>query len=165
VRQVCASLRAAKSPLVLLSGRWASYTNNFVFTFAGIIPFQDLLEVSGHLLQPFPGATLVPVSGWSRVTFNGVPAFDPDTGEVYSSDRLLDEVKHNPLCSDLHIIFPPCWVRLAGCISGQHSSFSFAFLDLEGSTSCTMACTYLAMFRKAITFKKWRPRPPLMQCS
>jgi Zinc knuckle len=50
-------------------------------------------------------------------------------------------------------------------MSGQHSSFSFAFLDPEGDVSCAMARTYLVMFRKAITFKKWHPRPPLIQCT
>jgi hypothetical protein len=163
-RQVCADLKAAKSPLILLSGRWASYTNNFVFTFAGEVPFQDVLQVARQVTQPFPGARLVPATGWSRVTFNGVPTRDPESGSIYSSDRLLEEVKRNPLCSDLHFVLPPRWVRPAERINGPHSTFSFAFLDPEGDISLTMAHTHLAMFGKAITFKKWRPRPPLMQC-
>jgi hypothetical protein len=157
MRQVCAGLKVAKSPLVLLSGRWASFSNNFVFTFTGTIPFQDLLEISHHLTQPFPGSHLVPCSGWSRVTFNGVPAFDPETNEVYTSECLLEEVKRNLLCTNLHFVLHPRWVRPAERISSQHSSFLFAFLDPEGDVSHTMARTHLAMFRKAITFKKWHP--------
>ena len=135
-----------------------------MFTFAGTVPFGELLEASTHLTQPFPGATLVPCSGWSRVTFNGVPAFDPESGEVYSGDRLLEESKRNPLCANLHVVLPPRWVCLAERITGQHSSFSFAFLDPDGGITHLMARTHLAMFGKAITFKKWRPRPPIMQC-
>jgi hypothetical protein len=55
-------------------------------------------------------------------------------------------------------------MHLSVYISGQHSSFSFTFLDPDGDISCAMSQTHLAMFRKAITFRKWRPRPPLMQC-
>jgi hypothetical protein len=105
--QVCMGLKAAKLPLTLLSGHWASYSNNFVFTFAGMVPFKDLLDVSDHLTQPFPSSCLVPMSGWSQVTFNGVPAFNPKSNEVYSSDHLLNEIKCNPLCSNLHFILHP----------------------------------------------------------
>jgi hypothetical protein len=133
-------------------------------TFAGSVPFQDLLEASATLTQPFPGAILTPCSGWSRVTFNGVPALDPETGLIYSDACLLEEMRRNPLCANLHFVLLPRWVRPPDRISGMHSSFSFAFLDPDGSTTRTMARTHLAMFGKAITFKKWRPRPALMQC-
>jgi hypothetical protein len=98
------------------------------------------------------------------VIFNGVLARDPKSGTIYLSDCLLEEVKCNPLCSNLHFVLPLQWVCLAECVTRPHSTFSFAFLDLEGDVSCTMAHTHLAMFGKAITFKKWWAHPPLMQC-
>jgi hypothetical protein len=48
-RQVSAALAAAKVPLTLLSGRWATYTNNFVYTFAGTVPFPRIFQVA-HIL-------------------------------------------------------------------------------------------------------------------
>jgi hypothetical protein len=135
-----------------------------MFTFAGNVPYQDLLTVSDHLVQPFPRSRLVPISGWSWVTFNGILAFNPESEEVYTSDHLLEEVKCNPLCSDLHFLLPPRWMRPSAHISGRHSSFSFAFLDPDDNISHAMSQTHLAMFGKVITFRKWRPRPPLMQC-
>jgi hypothetical protein len=137
--QVQADLAVAKSLLILLSGWWASYTNNFVFTFIGAVPFQDLLSISDHLTQPFPASRLVLASGWSWVTFNGVLVWDPTTDEAYSSACLLDEVKRNLLCADLHFMLLPQWVHPAECIKGPYSSFSFTFLDLEGDISRTMA--------------------------
>ena len=122
------------------------------------------MEVAATLTQPFPGAILTPCSGWSRVTFNGVLALDPKSGTVYSDDCLLEEIKCNPICTNLHYVFHPRWVCPPNQITGMHSTFSFVFLDPEGSITQTMAHTHLAMFGKAITFKKWQPRPPLMQC-
>jgi hypothetical protein len=59
-------------PLTLLSGRWASSTTNFVLTFAGSVPFREVLSESQTRTQSFPGATS---SGLSKVTMAS-PASD-----------------------------------------------------------------------------------------
>jgi hypothetical protein len=163
-RQVCAALNTAKSPLVLLSGRWVTYTDNFVFTFAGSTPYSRILEASEIILQPFPEAALIPCSGWSRVTFNGVPTSDPEGRGPYSEAQLLEELARNPICADLMIVLPPRWVRAVELFTSPHSSISFAFHDPDGEITRMMAHAPLAMFGRAVTFKKWLARPPLRQC-
>ena len=163
-RQVLAALRSAKSNLPLLSGRWATHTHNYIYTFAGNIPFTRITQVGHILLQPFRGGVLAPCSGWSRVIFHGTPVSDPDCDAMYSEDQLLEEVKRNPICAKLHFILPPAWVRRPEQIVSGTSSISFAFVDRDGEITRTMKHTHLAMFGKPITFRKWVSRPPLSQC-
>jgi hypothetical protein len=164
MQQMWASLRVAKSPLILLSGRWSS-SANFMLTFIGTIPYVDILKESQILTQAFPRALLVPSTGLSKVTFNGVPTRDPDMTKFYTDQQLLSEVLHNPICTKLHFILQPCWLRPTQPSTGPLSSFSFTFLDPDGSITQAMARSHLAMFGKAITFKKWQVRPPILQCS
>jgi hypothetical protein len=64
-RRVVAALRVAKSDLPLLSGRWATHTHNYVYTFAGNILFTKITQVAHILLQPFPHGVLAPCAGWA----------------------------------------------------------------------------------------------------
>jgi hypothetical protein len=103
MQQMCMSLRATKSQLTLLSGQWSTFSN-FVLTFVGSIPFTDILKEAQALTQPFPGATLVPSAGLSKVTFNGVSTRDLDMNEFFTEQQLLSEVIYNPICTDLYFI-------------------------------------------------------------
>ena len=164
-RQICAGLRSSGSPLVLLSGRWASASQNFVLTFAGMVPFDTIQRDQAMLVQAFPSGQMIPSSGLSKVTFNGVPTIDPETGAIFTAEKLLSEVRRNPICSDLQIILQPRWIRPPELILGPHSSVSFAFLDPDGLLTQGLSRAHLAMFGKEITFKKWLARPPLVQCA
>jgi hypothetical protein len=161
-QQIRASLRAFKSPLILLSGHWST-VSNFTLTFAGSIPFSDILKEAEMLMQPFPGATLVLSVGLSKVTFNRVPTRDPDVNEFFTAQQLLSKVKQNPLCTDLQFMLQPCWMWPTQPEMGPFSSISFTFLDPDGSIMQAMSRSHLAMFGKAITFKKWLVRPPILQ--
>ena len=163
-RRVLAALRSAKSTLPLLSGRWATHTHNYVYTFAGDIPFARITQVSHILLQPFPGGILAPCSGWSRVIFHGTPVSDPDSDAMYTDEQLMEELVRNPICSRLQFILPPSWVRHRENITSDTSSISFAFVDRDGEITKTMKKAHLAMFGKPVTFAKWVSRPPLSQC-
>jgi hypothetical protein len=163
-RRVLATLRSAKSLLPLLSGRWATHTHNYVYTFAGDIPFARINQVAHILLQPFPGGILAPCSGWSRVIFHGTPVSDPDSDAMYTDDQLMEELVRNPICSRLQLILPPSWIRLREHITSDTSSISFAFVDRDGEITKTMKKAHLAMFGKPVTFAKWVSRPPLSQC-
>ena len=163
-RQVLAALRSAKSTLPLLSGRWATHTHNYVYTFAGDIPFARITQIAHILLQPFPGGILAPCSGWSRVIFHGTPVSDPDSDAMYTDEQLMEELVRNPICSRLQFILPPTWVRHRELITSDASSISFTFVDRDGEITKTMKKAHLAMFGKPITFAKWVSRPPLSQC-
>jgi hypothetical protein len=163
-RRVLAALRSAKSTLPLLSGRWATHTHNYVYTFAGDIPFARITQIAHILLQPFPGGILAPCSGWSRVIFHGTPVSDPDSDAMYTDEQLMEELVRNPICSRLQFILPPTWVRHRELITSDASSISFAFVDRDGEITKTMKKAHLAMFGKPVTFAKWVSRPPLSQC-
>ena len=109
-RRVFAALRDAKSPILLLSGRWATHSHNYVYMFAGDIPFARITQIAHILLQPFPGRLLAPCSGWLRVIFHGTPVSDPDSDAMYTKEQLMEELVRNPICSRLHFILPPSWV-------------------------------------------------------
>jgi hypothetical protein len=138
---------------------------NFVLTFAGLIPFVNIQSEAQTLAQPFPGSTLIPTVSLSKVTFNGILVIDLDTNKPYSDQQLISEILHNPICSDLHFLLQPHWLHPTPSLTGPFSSLSFAFLDPNGSTTQIMAQSHLAMFKKAITFKKWQDRPLIIQCS
>jgi hypothetical protein len=163
-RRVFAALRDAKSPIPLLSGRWATHSHNYVYTFAGDIPFARITQIAHILLQPFPGGLLAPCSGWSRVIFHGTPVSDPDSDAMYTKEQLMEELVRNPICSRLHFILPPSWVRHPDNIFSDTSSISFAFVDRDGEITKTMKKAHLAMFGKPVTFARWVSRPPLSQC-
>jgi hypothetical protein len=96
--------------------------------------------------------------------FNGVPVMDLDTNKPYLEQQLISEISHNPICSNLHFLLQPRWLCPTPSLTTHYSSFSFAFLDPDGSITQTMAQSHLAMFGKAVTLKKWQDRPPIIQC-
>jgi hypothetical protein len=108
---------------------------------------------------------LVPSSGLSKVTFNGVPTTDLATKEVFLEQQLLSKVKCNLICLDLHFILQLCWLCPAQSLTSPFSSISFAFLDPDGTITQVMVQSHLVMFGKAITLKKWQARLPILQCT
>jgi hypothetical protein len=68
VRATQDKLRAVRSPLNLLSGRWSapnSFCKNFVFVFAGKLAFADISKFDSILFDPFgPRCHGVPNSGF-----------------------------------------------------------------------------------------------------
>jgi hypothetical protein len=97
---------------------------------------------------------LIPTAGLSKVTFNSILVMDLDTNKPYLKQQPISKISHNPICSDLHFLLQLYWLHPTPSLTGPFSSFSFAFLDPNGSTTQAMAGFHLAMFRKAITFKK-----------
>ena len=162
--RVLAALCSAKSTLPLLSGRWATHTHNYVYTFTGDILFTRITQIAHILLQPFPGGILAPCSGWSWVIFHGTPVSDPDSDAMYTDEQLMEELVRNLICSRLQFILPLTWVCHCELITNDASSISFAFMDRDGEITKTMKKAHLAMFGKPVTFAKWVSCPPLSQC-
>jgi len=163
-RQVLAALHSAKSLLPHLSGRWATHFHNYVYMFAGNIPFACITQVAHILLQPFPGRILAPCSEWSRVIFHGTPVSDPDNDMIYTNEWLMEELVCNLICLRLQFILLPLWVHYPDNIVSDRLSISFAFVDRDGEITKTMKKAYLAMFGKPVTFAKWVSCPLLSQC-
>ncbi|KAH9962493.1 hypothetical protein BGW80DRAFT_1463515 [Lactifluus volemus] len=163
VRRVLRSISAAKLSLPLLSGRWSARTANFVYVFAGNLPFSKVTQFSRFLLDPFPSASLVPNHAWSRLIFNGVPCYDLD-GTFYEDADLIAEIRKLPSLKTAHLTLAPRWLKPRDRILGNYSSATFAFSDPDHLITDTLFKSPLAMFGKAITVRKFVNRPPLTQC-
>jgi hypothetical protein len=163
--RVVAALKAAKSELPLLLGQWAMHTHNYVYTFAGNIPFTKITQVAHILLQPFLNGVLAPCAGWVHIIFHGTPVSDPDSDAMYTNEQLLQEVIRNPICAKLYFILAPARVRHPDHITSDTSSISFAFIDRDSTIMQAMKKAHLAMFGKPVSFAKWVSQPPLTQCS
>ncbi|KAH9979386.1 hypothetical protein BGW80DRAFT_1455101 [Lactifluus volemus] len=143
--------------------RWSARTANFVYVFAGNVPFSKVTQFSRFLLDPFPSASLVPNHAWSRLIFNGVPCYDLD-GTFYEDADLTAEIRKLPSLKTAHLTLAPRWLKPRDRILGNYSSATFAFSDPDHLITNTLFNSPLAMFGKAITVCKFVNRPPLTQC-
>jgi hypothetical protein len=114
VRATQDRLRAVKSPLNLLSGRWSapnSFRKNFVFVFAGKLAFADISKFDQILFDPFgPRCRGVPNLGFASVMFNGVPCFRGANGAYPDSRSLLVELMYAPVCHGQVSLNGPRWL-------------------------------------------------------
>ncbi|KAI9450505.1 hypothetical protein BJY52DRAFT_1191786 [Lactarius psammicola] len=83
---------SAQAPPVLY-GRWSVNANshNFVYIFAGVIPFQTILQFSKALVEPLGVGNPLPNKGWTFAQLRGVPTSD-GAGVIHSADALLQEI-------------------------------------------------------------------------
>ncbi|KAI9436513.1 hypothetical protein BJY52DRAFT_1197032 [Lactarius psammicola] len=83
---------SAQAPPVLY-GRWSvnAHSHNFVYVFAGVIPFSTILQFSKALTEPLGGGNPLPNKGWTFAQLRGVPTSD-GAGVIHSPDALLQEI-------------------------------------------------------------------------
>ena len=99
-------------PFNLLGGQWSSQlSSNFVLTFAGQPPNDNIKRYSAVLCSPFgPGATILPQCGYTRVSINFVPITYDDQGNRPSSEILAHEIEANAAFHGATIISQPKWL-------------------------------------------------------
>ncbi|KAI0277016.1 hypothetical protein BGY98DRAFT_1187474 [Russula aff. rugulosa BPL654] len=95
VREVRLNMaKAVAIPIPLKSGRWSINPHskgNFVYSFDGCIPFDNIMPYEHILLGPFQGSgQLRPSLGWTRLLAHGVPTRDTDDC-FFGPDELLKE--------------------------------------------------------------------------
>ena len=164
VAQVQQSLRAAKSDIPLVFGRWAAHTNNFIYVFSGDIPFNRIQQVGKHLLSPFTGGILAPVGGWSRVLLTGIPTRN-EAGAIHSKAELDMALRLNPIFENMQCVMPPRWLLWPEDINGDYASLTFSIHDPDGTLTKTILQTPLGVFGAHALARRFKSRPPLRQCA
>ncbi|KAI9446978.1 hypothetical protein BJY52DRAFT_1193762 [Lactarius psammicola] len=83
---------SAQAPTVLY-GRWSVNANshNFVYVFAGIVPFYTILQYTKALVEPLGVGNPLPNKGWTFAQLCGVLTSD-GAGVIHSSETLLQEI-------------------------------------------------------------------------
>jgi hypothetical protein len=128
--------KSVAKPILLKAGHWSIHPcsrGNFVYSFDGCIPFDQIIPYEHILLNPFLGSSqLWPSLGWTRLLAHGVPTMDLD-GTVFGPDALQEEVKAMPGLESANFAMAPRWLKPADSISTFYSSVMFAISDPDGS--------------------------------
>ncbi|KAH9017288.1 hypothetical protein EDB85DRAFT_2155294 [Lactarius pseudohatsudake] len=158
--------RKTSNPLKLLGGRWSrevAKTGNFVYHIAGRVPMSTILPFSTHLLHPFPGATLVPASGWCWAQLRDVPTSDKDD-YIHEEDTLLAELRLNPVFAKVPIVQAPHWAQDPFTISANNSTVVFAYIDEDKSITQAAISGGVSMFSYGVKFVFAGDSPRPKQC-
>jgi hypothetical protein len=169
VREVRLNIaKAVARPIPLRAGRWSISPHskgNFVFSFDGCIPFDEIMPYEHILLGPFHGSgQLRPSLGWTRLLAHGVP-FTDNEDNAFGKAALLTETRTLPGLKKAHFAMEPKWLRDIGSINSKYSTITFAISDPDGSTVSTLLRERTALFGKEVTLRKWIDKPALVQCS
>jgi len=160
--------KAVAKPIPLKSGRWSVQPRskgNFVYSFDGNIPFNQITPYEHILLAPFKGyGQLCPSLGWTRLIMHGVP-FRDDLGIIFGPGTLIQETQTLPGLKKAYFAMPPRWLKPAESINSDYSSITFAISDPDGSISSKLMQGRMALFGKEVTVKHWVDKPVLVQCS
>ncbi|QRV99070.1 hypothetical protein RhiJN_27089 [Ceratobasidium sp. AG-Ba] len=96
---------------------------------------------------------------WSKFMVSSVPTRSAPSQPTFSEEEVFASFKANPSMQALSITRAPRWVRNPASISGAHSSFTFSFLDPDGSISTSLAKSSLFMFGAPVHLKRWVDKP------
>ncbi|KAH9008987.1 hypothetical protein EDB85DRAFT_2163497 [Lactarius pseudohatsudake] len=158
--------RRTLNPLKLLGGRWSrevAKTGNFVYHIAGKVPMEAILPFSTHLLKPFPGATLVPATGWCWAQLRDVLTSDRDD-YIYEEDTLLAELRLNPVFETVPIVQAPHWAQDPFTISTTTSTVVFAYIDDNKPVTQAAIAGGISMFSYGVKFVFAGDSPRPKQC-
>ncbi|QRV89775.1 hypothetical protein RhiJN_17793 [Ceratobasidium sp. AG-Ba] len=96
---------------------------------------------------------------WTKFMVSSVPA-RPNSGDpTFSEEEVLASFMLNPAIKPLSIMRSPRWIRNPAAISGAHSSFTFSFIDPDGSIGQSLAKSRLFMFGEPVHLKRWTDKP------
>ena len=170
VREVRLNIaKVVAKPIPLRAGRWSigpHSKGNFVFSFDGCIPFNEIMSYERILLDPFQGSgQLRPSLGWTRLLVHGVPVRDNGNDVAFGPDALLSEVRMLPGLKSIHFAMEPRWLKPIGEINSTYSTITFAISDPDGAAASTLFKERTALFGKEVTLRKWIDKPALVQCS
>ncbi|KAI9457937.1 hypothetical protein BJY52DRAFT_1187023 [Lactarius psammicola] len=100
---------SAQAPPVLY-GRWSVNANshNFVYVFAGVVPFSIILQYTKALVKPLGVGNPLPNKGWTFAQLRRVPTSD-GAGVIHSTDTLLSEIRQVPFFQDAIFVSKPHW--------------------------------------------------------
>ncbi|KAH9005445.1 hypothetical protein EDB86DRAFT_2825097 [Lactarius hatsudake] len=151
--------RQTSNPLRLLVER----TGNFVYHIAGKVPMTAVLPFSSYLLQPFPGATLVPAEGWCWAQLHGVLTAGSDS-VIYDEDQLTAELHLNLAFETTPLVQVPHWATDPFKISTTTSTVVFAYIDPDKKITQAAVAGGISMFSYGVKFVPCGDSPHPKQC-
>ncbi|KAI9432870.1 hypothetical protein BJY52DRAFT_1198948 [Lactarius psammicola] len=129
---------SAQAPPVLY-GRWSVNANshNFVYVFAGTVPFPIILQFAKALVEPLGVGNPLPNKGWTFAQLRGVPTSD-GAGVIHSPDTLLSEIRRVPFFQDAIFVSKPHWqLPVTSLAHATRGVVQLAFIDDTGVRSRT----------------------------
>ncbi|KAH8978802.1 hypothetical protein EDB86DRAFT_2836464 [Lactarius hatsudake] len=154
------------NPLHLLGGRWSrevQKTGNFVYHIAGKVPMSAVLPFSKLLLQPFPGATLVPAEGWCWAQLRDVLTAGQDD-VIYDEDQLTAELRLNPAFKSVPLVQMPHWATDPFKLTTATSTVVFAYIDPDRKITQVAIAGGVSMFSYRVKFVFCGDSPRPKQC-
>ncbi|KAI9449191.1 hypothetical protein BJY52DRAFT_1192811 [Lactarius psammicola] len=156
---------SSQAPPVLY-GRWSVNANshNFVYVFAGVIPFSTILQYSKALTEPLGGGNPLPNKGWTFAQLRGVPTSD-GAGVIHSPDTLLQEVRRVPFFTDAIFVSKPHWqLPVTSLAHASRGVVQLAFIDELGTCSAAAKRHGVGMFGIRSQFFLTGNKPFFAQC-
>ncbi|KAI9452720.1 hypothetical protein BJY52DRAFT_1190062 [Lactarius psammicola] len=156
---------SAQAPPVLY-GRWSVNANshNFVYVFAGVVPFTTILQFSKALVEPLGVGNPLPNKGWTFAQLRGVPTSD-GAGVIHSVDTLLQEIRWVPLFRDAIFVSKPHWqLPVTSLAHATRGVVQLAFIDETGDRSRNAKAQGVGMFGTRTQFFLTGNKPFFAQC-
>ncbi|KAI9430642.1 hypothetical protein BJY52DRAFT_1200029 [Lactarius psammicola] len=156
---------SAQAPPVLY-GRWSVNANshNFVYVFAGIIPFSTILQFAKALVEPLGCGNPLPNKGWTFGQLRGVPTSD-GAGVIHDPETLLREIRRVPFFSDAIFVSKPHWqLPVTSLAHAMRGVVQLAFIDETGARSVAAKKHGVGMFGLRTQFFLTGNKPFFTQC-
>ncbi|KAI9444449.1 hypothetical protein BJY52DRAFT_1194295 [Lactarius psammicola] len=156
---------SAQAPPVLY-GRWSVNANshNFVYVFAGVVPFSTILQFSKALVEPLGVGNPLPNKGWTFAQLRGVPTSD-GAGVIHPSDALLQEIRRVPFFTDAIFVSKPHWqLPVTSLAHSTRGVVQLAFIDESGARSVAAKRHGVGMFGTRTQFFLTGSKPFFAQC-
>ncbi|KAI9465643.1 hypothetical protein BJY52DRAFT_1183728 [Lactarius psammicola] len=156
---------SAQAPPVLY-GQWSVNANshNFVYIFAGIVPFTTILQYSKALVEPLGVGNPLPNKGWTFAQLRGVPTSD-GAGVIHSVDTLLREICRVPFFQDAIFVSKPHWqLPVTSLAHATWGVVQLAYIDETGVRSSAAKSRGVGMFGTCSQFFLTGNKPFFAQC-
>ncbi|KAI9428642.1 hypothetical protein BJY52DRAFT_1200855 [Lactarius psammicola] len=156
---------SAQAP-ALLYGRWSvnKTSHNFVYVFAGSVPFATILQFSKALTEPLGGGNPLPNKGWTFAQLRGVPTSD-GAGVIHNPDTLLREIHRVPFFTNAIFVSKPNWqLPVTSLAHATRGVVQLAFIDETGARSHAAKQHGVGMFGSRSQFFITGDKPFFTQC-
>ncbi|KAI9447302.1 hypothetical protein BJY52DRAFT_1193406 [Lactarius psammicola] len=153
-------------PPALMCGRWSTKEGscNFVYVFAGCVPFSLISQYRKVLVEPLGCGDILPNRGWTFAQLRGVPTSDGG-GVIFSPQQLLDEIRIMPFFADAIFCSMPHWQASVHTVSTvSTSTVQIAFINEDGSRSQAAKRHGVGMFGLRVGYFSMGNTPFFSQC-
>ncbi|KAH8981413.1 hypothetical protein EDB92DRAFT_1820256 [Lactarius akahatsu] len=157
--------KIAQGKIVLLSGRWSqSQSHNFVYTFQGRIPFEQLFPYRDILVKPLFAGYLVPNDGWTHAQLRDVQTRAAD-GTIHDNATLLKELQRNIAFKDAIFCLVPHWQGSPYTVAHkERTTVAMAFVDNNGSVTANAVRNGTFMFNSRVRLIITGDSPTIVMC-